>query len=151
MKKSVVILIGIIYLAAIVLVSFYGLKPEVVKVQQKVTEVKITAIVYPNGERYDVTNHPSDEFIDVYPDEDGVWRFKLEYTVAPEDATNKDVLITNTKYTSDTPEEERLITVDDDGTISILAPIGSFDLIVGAVNAQDENAFDVIKIFPTYR
>lgn len=104
MKKSVVILIAIIYIASIALVSFFGLQfkvfDEVVytnKIELLNEDIKINK----NGEPYALAEKG----------EDGVWRYQLEYRVYPDNATNSAVI-----YSYD--NLNNTVSVDENGVIT---------------------------------
>ena len=83
MKKSVVILIGIIYLVSVALVSFFGLD---FKVFEEVVYV----------ERVEILNKGTEEFggipcVYVKAGADGIYRYQIEYRVYPDNATNQEV------------------------------------------------------------
>ena len=81
MKKSVVILIAIIYVASIALVSFFGLQ---FKVFEEVVSV----------ERVEITNPDQKEsatlgsYVVITHDGKGEPRYQIDYHVYPENATN---------------------------------------------------------------
>ena len=94
MKKSVVILIAIIYISSIALVSFFGLRHKTFNEIVYVERVEILNENYSiddNGEKY-ITVRDSNQF-------------QLEWRVYPDNATNKEVDFvydtTNTKFTVD--------------------------------------------------
>jgi len=104
MKKSVVILIAIIYIASIALVSFFGLQfkvfDEVVytnKIELLNEDIKINK----NGEPYALAEKG----------EDGVWRYQLKYRVYPDNATNSAVI-----YSYD--NLNNTVSVDENGVIT---------------------------------
>ena len=84
MKKSVVIIIVLIYLASIALVSFFGLQFKVFEEVIPVEKVEITN----EGQKY------SDQFGDyivIKPDANGEYRFQIQYRVYPDEASNSEV------------------------------------------------------------
>ena len=84
MKKSVVILIGVIYIASVVLVSFFG---QAIKMFEPV--------IYP--ERIEIVNagqkhsEMHGDYIVIFPNANGEWVTKIEYSIYPENATEKAV------------------------------------------------------------
>ena len=84
MKKSVIILIALIYVASVALVSFFGL-------QFKVFEEVIPV------ERVEITNEGLDyndtwgDYVVISPNEKGELRYQINYHVYPENATNTKV------------------------------------------------------------
>lgn len=121
MKKSVVILIALIYIASIALVGFFGLKFKIFE-----------EIVYPTG--IEILNDDLidareefglDEDADVLFDYftyatkiDGVYKYQLEYKLLPENATDTTVLF---NYDKDAAEKAG-ITVDQYGVVTFTQP-----------------------------
>ena len=132
MKKSVIILIGIIYILAIVVVSFFGLKIEtfnetvyVEKVEFTNEEIKIAA----DGSKYVVIEYSYEE--------DELTTYQLEWHVYPDDASRKIVefLYDKTKTTG---------TVNEFGTV-IFNKKGAITVYI---NSTDGTAkMDSITIF----
>ena len=110
MKKSVVIVIALIYVAAIALVSFLGLNPKIYN--QNVYVEGITVSSDHEIEKYqgDDAIHFLNEF-----NEDGTRTVKLYCAVTPEDATNKKINFVLEK-------DNDFATVDENGTITIQEP-----------------------------
>ena len=85
MKKSVVIIIAIIYVAAIALVSFFGLQ---FKVFDQIIPVESIEIL-----NTDLKDAPpgSDwgKYTQVFLDKDGNGAFQIEFRVLPDNASNK--------------------------------------------------------------
>lgn len=113
MKKSVVILIAIIYVAAIALVSFFGL-------QYKIFEEIISV------ERIEILNEGLKEnetwgkYVIISPDENGDRRFQIQYRVYPDNATNNAVEFSYDKQnTSVTVDENGVVTFSSPGMIKI--------------------------------
>ena len=102
MKKSVVILIGIIYVAAIALVSFFGLKHKVFDEVVPVSQIEIIS----EGVEYNPDKNSYS--IVIRPDEDGVRAFRIKYRVYPDDATESSVSFTI---------DSKMATVDDSGLV----------------------------------
>lgn len=84
MKKSVIVLIAIIYVAAIGLVSFYGLK---FKVFEEVIPVESVELLN-TGLKTDSKGEP---YVVISPDSQGRRQFQLEYRVHPDNATETKV------------------------------------------------------------
>lgn len=126
MKKSVVILIAVIYVASIAVVTFFGLKHNTFFEDVKVTDVTIVneGIRYTqNGEKYIVLTP-------------GNSTFQIEYTVAPDDAVNKEV-----SFIYD--EQNTIATVDKNGLVTFNT-IGS--IIVYVIATDGNGASDKIEI-----
>ena len=85
MKKSVIILIAIIYIASVALVSFFGLQFKVFEEIIPVERVEITNEVADHNDTW------GDYVVITQPDENGEVRYRIDYRVYPENATNTDV------------------------------------------------------------
>ena len=116
MKKSVIILIAIIYLASVALVSFYGLQP---KMFDEV--VYVDSIEFLNDDirlKDDGTPYAVIQGADT----DGVWRYQVEYRAYPDNATDKTVdytiLSPNPNVAID--EETGLVTFAKRGMVTIM-------------------------------
>ena len=102
MKKSVVILIAIIYISAIALVSFFGLKH---KVFDEVVPVSSIEIIN-DGVEYNADTGSYKTTL--RPDEEGVRAFRIEYRVHPDNASEASVSFTI---------DSKMATVDDSGLV----------------------------------
>ena len=123
MKKSVVILITIIYIASIALVSFFGLQFKVFDeiVYSNKIELLNEDIKIKNGEPYALAEKG----------EDGVWRYQLEYRVYPDNVTNSAVTFSyDNQNNTVSIDENGVITFTKKGvvTIEILPEDGSPDV-----------------------
>ena len=109
MKKSVVILIAIIYVAAVALVSFFGLQHLVLEETVYVQRIQIL--------NDDVKVDPVDGsiYVVLYLDEKQEAKYQIEYRVHPENATNQGV---NFSYDKQTPN----VTVDENGLVKFTGP-----------------------------
>ena len=107
MKKSVVILIALIYIAAIALVSFFGLQFKVFEEVIPVERVEITN----EGQKY---SESQGDYIIVMPNEKGERRIKLDYHVYPDNASNTEV---DFAY-----EQSHVASVDEYGVVSFTGP-----------------------------
>ena len=84
MKKSVIVLIAIIYVAAIGLVSFYGLK---FKVFEEIIPVESVELLNTGLK----VNDKGETYVVIRPDEKGRRQYQLEYRVRPDNATDTKV------------------------------------------------------------
>lgn len=126
MKKSVIVIIAVIYVASIALVTFFGLKHNTFFEDKKVTSVSIVneGIKYKrSGEKYIVIPMGADTF-------------QIEYTVGPEDAVNKAV-----NFVAD--EQTTIASVDQNGLVTF-NKMGS--IIVYVVAADGSGSSDYIEI-----
>ena len=134
MKKSVIILIAVIYIASIGLVSFFGLNSKTYGEEILINSIEITdsAIEVINGVKT----------VKIGPDADGVIQYKLNYTIGPDNATDPSV---NFVYDRSDPcvsvdEETGIVTFDK----TQMLPGGSSVTIT--VEAAKGDAQDTIKI-----
>lgn len=128
MKKSVVIIIALIYVASIALVSFFGLQFKVFEEVISVERVEITN----EGQKY---SESLGDYIVIYPNEKGERRVKIDYHVYPNDATNTTV---DFAY-----EEVDYATVDEYGVVTFTKP---GVLKVRVIATDGSNAEDTILI-----
>lgn len=113
MKKSVVILILIIYIASIALVSFFGLD---FKVFEEVIPVERVEILNP-GLKY---NERWGNYIVIRPDADGAMRYQIDYRVYPDEATEQSVSFAYDKQTQcATVSELGLVEFSKPGNIKV--------------------------------
>lgn len=109
MKKSVVILIGVIYIAAIALVSFFGLQ---FKVFEEIVDVEFIELLDKDN-KMDYSDYLGGNYIVVSRDANGEASYQIEYRVHPDNATNQGV---NFVY-----DEVDGITVDENGVVKFAA------------------------------
>lgn len=102
MKKSVVILIAVIYVAAIALVSFFGLQAELLE-----ETVYVTGIELVNS---DIQTTGSTKYVVVYLDGNGHAEYQLDWRVTPTNATN-----TGVNFNYDTTKS--FVTIDEKGLV----------------------------------
>lgn len=104
MKKSVVILITIIYIASIALVSFFGLQFKVfdeIVYSNKIELLNEDIKIDKNGNPYALATKG----------DDGVWRYQLEYRVYPDNVTNSAV-------TFSYDNQNNTVSIDENGVIT---------------------------------
>lgn len=122
MKKSVIVLIGIIYILAIVVVSFFGLKIETFNETIYVTEVEYTnediKISQGGDEKYVVI-----QYVD---DEENPTTYQLEWRVYPDDASRK---IVSFAY----DETKTYVTVNEFGAV-IFSGKGSITVYISSTD-----------------
>ena len=128
MKKSVVILIALIYIAAIALVSFFGLQFKVFEEVVPVESVEITN----EGQKYSPSQG---DYIILFPNEKGERRLKIDYRINPDNASNTEV---DFAY-----EKKDVASVDEYGVVTFTGP----GMLKVTIIAQDgSNAEDSILI-----
>ena len=112
MKKSVVIVIALIYVAAIALVSFLGLNPKTYNDNVYVESITVTA----DREIKLIQGEDSIHFLNEFK-EDGTRTVQLYCEVKPADATNPKInYILEKDNTAATVDENGLITITESGT-----------------------------------
>ncbi|MBR5817367.1 MAG: hypothetical protein IKY62_01850 [Clostridia bacterium] len=84
MKKSVIIVISLVFIMSVVLVNFFGLNHQVFNETVYVSEVHFT------GENITTDTNGIKQIV-LRPDENGVRQYQLKYTVTPENASNPTV------------------------------------------------------------
>lgn len=121
MKKSVIILIGVIYFAAIAMVSFFGLMPEIYVTEQKMESVTIF------GDDIVISSETGNKYVIIYPNEDGVWEYQLQYTISPDNTSNTVVDFIFEADPSVSVSSTGLVTMTEFGStiIKIMATDGS--------------------------
>ena len=114
MKKSVIILIGIIYILGIVLVNSFGL--QVAEYQSK---VYVDSIQFTNdGIEIQDNGNEKMKKVNVYMSENPTYQLEWEYT--PDDATETDVVFTCDKNsTVGTVDEKGLVTFNKKGILIV--------------------------------
>ena len=123
MKKSVIVLIGIIYILAIVVVSFFGLKIETFNETIYVSDVHYInedIKVSPDGTKYVVITYVDDP--------DNPTSYQLEWRVDPDDATRK---IVSFAY----DESKSFVTVNEFGAV-IFSSKGSITVYVNSTDGS---------------
>ena len=134
MKKSVVIVIALIYVAAIALVSFLGLNPKIYNQNVYVEGITVS----------------SDHQIEKFQGEDAIYflnEFKADGTrtvkfdceVRPDDATNKKI-----NYVLD--QDDTFATVDENGLLTITGP-GTRIFPVFIVSAENPTISQKVMIW----
>lgn len=124
MKKSVITIIALIYVASVALVSFFGLQYKVFEEVVPVERVEITN----EGQKPSAT---FGDYIVIEPNEKGERRIKIDYHVYPDNASNTTV---DFAY-----EQVDCASVDEYGVVTFSAP-GVLKVTIIATdgtNAQD--------------
>ncbi len=130
MKKSVVILIALIYIASVVLVSFFGLQFKVFEEVIPVERVEITN----QGLKYSET---WGDYVVITPNDKGELRYQIDYHVYPDNATENGVT-----YSFDA-SPEGCATIDEYGLVTF-SKAGMIKVRV--IAADGSNAEDTITI-----
>ncbi len=127
MKKSVIILIGIIYAASIMLVTFYGLvteEPPTDFVPVKWLEIIGDEITTSSGEKHIILDAPLTAT-------EGL-TYQISYTLDPADATNKTVIYETS---------ETYAAVDENGLVTITGfdDASGYNVVTVTVYATDDD------------
>lgn len=140
MRKSVIIVIALIYVAAIALVSFLGLNP---KIYNDITYVE-KIIVTSDHEIEKYQGEDTIYFLNEFK-ADGTRTVKLNCEVKPDDATNPKInYILEDDNTYATVDENGLITITGPGTrvfpvfvVSAENPTISQKIVIWAIDTSD--------------
>ena len=126
MKKSVIILIAIIYVTSIALVSFFGLQ------YQNFFEVVYTDGIELLGDEIKTNPETGEKSVQI---RDGSFAYQIKYRVHPDNATNRDVY-----FVYDQEKAEQLsITVSEDGLVKFTKR-GSITVTVMAADGSGASA-----------
>lgn len=112
MKKPVVIIIALIYVASIALVSFFGLQFKVFEEVIPVERVEITN----QGQKSSATQG---DYIVIRPNEQGERRVKIDYHVYPEDASNTKVDFAYEQVDYASVDEYGVVTFSKPGVLKV--------------------------------
>ena len=113
MKKSVIILIGVIYIAAIALVSFFGLQAKIYNAKVYVEKIEI---LNDNIQIDDQGN----KYVVIFPDENGERKYQINYRVYPDDASTKKVSFDYDKQnTNASVDENGIVTLKKKGAVIV--------------------------------
>ena len=130
MKKSVVIIIGVIYALSIVIVTLFGLNFQTFNTITYVTQVDI---IDENAN----SNSDGMKYVSLSPDEEGKREYQLAWKVTPDNATNKSV-----SFDYDT--SKAFVSIDENGLVTFAEP----GVITVTVKATDgTSCSDKIKIY----
>lgn len=115
MKKSVVILIALIYIASIAIVSFFGLQ---FKVFEEVVSVERIELL--NSEALDESEIWG-KYAIIRPDPSGNYKYHIQYRVYPDNASNPKVEFTFDKNSAPnvTVDENGLVTFSSRGMVKV--------------------------------
>ena len=128
MKKTVVIIIALIYIASVALVSFFGLQFKVFEEVVPVERIEITNAGQKNSAS-------QGDYIVIRPNEKGERRIKIDYHVYPENASNTTV---DFAY-----EQVEYASVDEFGVVTFTKP---GVLKVRIIATDGSNAEDTLTI-----
>ena len=131
MKKSVIILIALIYVASVALVSFFGLQFKIFEEIISVERVEITN----ENQKY---SEQQGDYVVIRPNEKGEWVYQIKYRVFPDNATNSDV---DFAY-----EDVSYASVDENGIVTFTS---SGVLKVRVIATDGSNCEDTITIIAT--
>ena len=134
MRKSVIIVIALIYVAAIALVSFLGLNPKIYNDIIYVESIKVTS-------DHEIQKYQGEDIIHFLNEfkADGTRTVKLNCEVKPDKATNPKI-----NYVLE--EDNTYATVDENGLITITGP-GTRVFPVFVVSAENPTISQKIVIW----
>ena len=122
MKKSVIILIAIIYVASIAVVSFFGLKYKVFEEEIFVEEIRILNEGLKEKEKWG-------KYVAIPKNENGEWRYQIQYRVLPDDATNKKVKFAYDQQSNATVTDDGIVTLYELGMVTVeIIPLDGSDV-----------------------
>ena len=138
MKKSVIFLIGVIYVLSIVVVSFFGMQPAVDQFKVYMTDIEITNYTtIANGEKYITLD---------YNEIEGITRVDLEYSYSPDNASYPNSVkytITGNTYKDSKGDVVTFATVSSTGSVEFLEP----GIVTVTITATDgSKVSDSVKI-----
>ena len=138
MKKSVIFLIGVIYVLSIVVVSFFGMQPAVDQFKVYMTNIEITNYTtIANGEKYITLD---------YNEIEGITRVDLEYSYSPDNASYPNSVkytITGNTYKDSKGDVVTFATVSSTGSVEFLEP----GIVTVTITATDgSKVSDSVKI-----
>ena len=119
MKKSVIILIALIYIASIALVSFFGLK---FKVFEEIVYVSDIELLNTDIKEANETQKAEfDYWVVIRPSvETGERKYQIEYRVHPDNATNQEVdFVYDESIEGVTVDENGIVTFDRSGSVIV--------------------------------
>ncbi|MBO7197046.1 MAG: Ig-like domain-containing protein [Clostridia bacterium] len=130
MKKSVVIIIAMIYGLSIIAVTLFGIKSktfnEIIYVQQ-IEIIEENASYKTDGTKY----------IRITPDENGGGQYQLVWKITPENVTNAAV-------TFDYDKQKNYVSVDEKGLVTFTAPGAVIITITAADGTSISDSIQII-------
>ncbi|MBE6645515.1 MAG: hypothetical protein E7612_09120 [Ruminococcaceae bacterium] len=124
MKKSVVILIAVIYVASIAIVSFFGLQ---YKVFDEVISVERIEVLNEGL----LENDAVGKYVIIKPNQNGEYIYHIQYRVYPDNASVKTV-----DFATDPNLTEKNYSVDDTGLVTIDKGGVAAVIIIGATDGS---------------
>ena len=125
MKKSVVILIALIFIASVILVSFFGLQ---FKTFDEIVYVESIELLEDDRYPFKTDEETGEKYVVIRPDDNGVRQYQIKYRVHPDNATDDGVTFAyDTQNTAVTIDENGVVTFARKGvvTVQIIANDGS--------------------------
>ena len=124
MKKSVVIIIGLIYGLSIIAVTLFGLKH---KTFNEIVYVSQVEIIEDNASY----KQDGSKYLMLTPDENGNCQYQLVWTISPDNATNQQVSFNYDKQPS-------FVTVDENGLVSFTGQ-GAITISITAADGTSQS------------
>ena len=137
MKKSVIILIAIIYVAAVALVSFFGLQNLVLEETVYVQRIAIL------NDDVKIDESDGSLYVVIYLDDKDTAQYQIQYRVYPENATNQGVTFS---YDTQTPN----VSVDENGLVSFTG-MSAVEVILNPKDGTTLGVTPSILIIAKYR
>lgn len=124
MKKSVVIIIGLIYGLSIIAVTLFGLKH---KTFNEIVYVSQVEIIEDNASY----KQDGSKYLMLTPDENGNCQYQLVWTISPDNATNQQVSFNYDK-------QQSFVTVDENGLVSFTGQ-GAITISITAADGTSQS------------
>ena len=131
MKKSVIIIISVIFVISIALVNFLGVNP---KVFNEIIYVSNVSFVDENIKTGTDSEGKEYKYIRLSPDENGERTYQINYSIGPDNATNKGV-----RYAI----SSKSATVDENGLVTFTK---KGDAVVTIMPIDGSNCSDTLTI-----
>ena len=121
MKKSVVIVIGLIYVISLFVVTLFGIKH---KTFNEIVYVEQVEIIDSKAEYL----ADGSKFIRLYPDENDICTYQLNWKITPENAANPDVVFIY--------DQKENFSIDENGLVTYVS-YGYLDIVTVTVRSVD--------------
>ena len=128
MKKSVIIIIAIVFVISVALVNFLGVKHKVFDEIIYVSEISF------DDENIKIRESDGAKYIRLSPDENGDRKYQIRYIIGPDEATNKGV-----RYAI----SSNCASVDENGLVTFTK---KGDAIVTIMPDDDSDCTDTLTI-----
>ena len=130
MKKSVIIIIALVFVISVALVNFLGVNHKIFDEVISVSEISFS------DERIGIDEKTGEKYLVLSPDESGNRIYQIQYVIGPENATDKNVLFA---YDS----QNGLASIDENGVVTFTR---SGTIFVTITPADGSDCSDTLKI-----